>query len=134
MPDTGGANIPALNTLLQSWDMALSSEVLEGEFSLADHSVNYASGTSIARWPREGYLVARDLNDQGKFSFLIFLTSNYVCECMECVCVHVCVCLCVCSTVRQYVGIHNLKSDANLIFYPKIGHLNGYNPWYDQKK
>ena len=66
MPDTGGANIPALNTLLQPWGIALSNEVLEGEFNLVNHKVSYASGTSIAQWPSEGLLVARDLNDQGK--------------------------------------------------------------------
>lgn len=65
MPDTGGANVPALNSLLRSWGMALSSEVLEGDFSLADHAVTYASGSSIAQWPEEGHLVTRDLNDQG---------------------------------------------------------------------
>ncbi len=27
MPDTGGANIPALNDLLEPWDITLSSEV-----------------------------------------------------------------------------------------------------------
>ena len=65
MPDTGGANVPALNSLLDGWGMALSSEVLEGEFDLADHKISYASGTSIARWPSDGVLIARDLNDQG---------------------------------------------------------------------
>ena len=61
----GGANIPALNRLLSGWGMALSGEVLEGEFELADHKISYASGTSIARWPDEGVVIARDLNDQG---------------------------------------------------------------------
>ena len=61
----GGANIPALNRLLSGWGMALSGEVLEGEFELADHKISYASGTSIARWPEEGVTIARDLNDQG---------------------------------------------------------------------
>ena len=49
-PLLGGANIPALNHLLSVWGVALSSEVLEGEFELADHKISYASGTSIARW------------------------------------------------------------------------------------
>ena len=62
----GGANIPALNNLLDGWGMALSGEVLEGEFELADHKISYASGTSIARWPQEGVVIARDLNDQGR--------------------------------------------------------------------
>ena len=61
----GGANIPALNRLLCVWGVALSSEVLEGEFELADHKISYASGTSMARWPEGGVVIARDLNDQG---------------------------------------------------------------------
>ena len=65
-PLLGGANIPALNRLLSVWGMALSGEVLEGEFELADHKISYASGTSIAWWPEEGVVIARDLNDQGK--------------------------------------------------------------------
>jgi len=65
MPDTGGANVPALNELLHPWGISLSGEVLEGEFSLADHRVHYASGTSIARFPDEGHIIARDLNNQG---------------------------------------------------------------------
>ena len=65
MPDTGGSNVPALNDLLHPWGISLSGEVLEGEFSLADHRVHYASGTSIARFPDEGHIIARDLNNQG---------------------------------------------------------------------
>ncbi len=57
--------MPALNSLLSPWGIAFGSEVLEGEFVLADHTVHYASGTSIARFPEDGLLVARDLNDQG---------------------------------------------------------------------
>ena len=47
----GGANIPALNRLLSVhvWGVALSGEVLKGEFELADHKISYASGTSITQ-------------------------------------------------------------------------------------
>ncbi|XP_065827385.1 membrane-bound transcription factor site-1 protease-like isoform X2 [Oscarella lobularis] len=65
MPDTGGANIPALNFLLEPWDIVLSDNVYEGEFSFADRSVYYASGTSIAQFPREGIVVFQKLKDQG---------------------------------------------------------------------
>lgn len=65
MPDTGGANIPALNLLLASWGMSLSNEVLEGEFTLATRTVSYLSGAGIADWPEEGELIARELSDQG---------------------------------------------------------------------
>ena len=61
----GGANVPALNDLLSPWGIALSDEVLEGEFSLADHKVHFASGSSIARFPEDGFLITRDLNNQG---------------------------------------------------------------------
>jgi membrane-bound transcription factor site-1 protease len=37
MPDTGGANIPALNDLLHPFGVAFSDEVLEGDFTLGDH-------------------------------------------------------------------------------------------------
>ena len=65
MPDTGGANIPALNRLLSPWGMSLSNEVLEGEFSLATRTVSYLSGAGIAEWPSGGQLIAREFSDQG---------------------------------------------------------------------
>lgn len=37
MPDTGGANIPALNELLSVWNMGFSDGLYEGEFTLANH-------------------------------------------------------------------------------------------------
>lgn len=37
MPDTGGANIPALNELLSVWNMGFSDGLYEGEFALANH-------------------------------------------------------------------------------------------------
>lgn len=37
MPDTGGANVPALNDLLSVWGMAFSDGLYEGDFTLADH-------------------------------------------------------------------------------------------------
>ena len=36
MPDTGGANVPALNELLAPWQMAFSDEVYEGDYQLGD--------------------------------------------------------------------------------------------------
>jgi hypothetical protein len=47
------------------WGVALSGEILEGEFELADHKISYASGTSIAQWLEGGVVIARDLNDPG---------------------------------------------------------------------
>lgn len=37
MPDTGGANIPALNELLSVWNMGFSDGLYEGDFTLANH-------------------------------------------------------------------------------------------------
>ncbi|XP_054714164.1 membrane-bound transcription factor site-1 protease-like [Uloborus diversus] len=65
MPDTGGANIPALNDLLSPWEMAFSDEVYEGDLTLGNHEMYYASGTSIARFPKNGLVVSQTLNNQG---------------------------------------------------------------------
>lgn len=40
MPDTGGVNVPAINTLLSHWDMAFSDQVYEGEFTIGDNKGN----------------------------------------------------------------------------------------------
>lgn len=66
MPDTGGANVPALNDLLSSWGIALSDRVFEGDFTLGEHSGYFASGTSIIQFPPSGLLVSLPLKDQGK--------------------------------------------------------------------
>ncbi len=42
MPDTGGANIPALNDLLEPWNMAFSDDVYEGDFAIGDHESKLA--------------------------------------------------------------------------------------------
>ncbi|XP_013391143.1 membrane-bound transcription factor site-1 protease-like [Lingula anatina] len=65
MPDTGGANIPAINDLLSPLGMAFSDEVYEGEFTLGEHEMYYASGTSIAKFPEDGLLITQSLKDQG---------------------------------------------------------------------
>ena len=41
MPDTGGANVPALNDLLVTWGMAFSDHVYEGEFTLGEHKCKF---------------------------------------------------------------------------------------------
>ncbi|XP_077982093.1 membrane-bound transcription factor site-1 protease-like isoform X2 [Glandiceps talaboti] len=65
MPDTGGANVPALNDLLAPFSMAFSDQVYEGDFSLGGHDMYYASGGSIAKFPFDGVLVRQTLKDQG---------------------------------------------------------------------
>lgn len=66
MPVTGGSNIPALNYLLGFWGVALSDGVYEGDFTLGDRDMYYATGTSLAQFPREGIVVRKTLNDHAK--------------------------------------------------------------------
>lgn len=73
MPDTGGANVPALNDLLSAWGIALSDRVFEGDFTLGEHSGYFASGTSIIQFPSSGLLVSLALKDQGNHK-----KQNYV--------------------------------------------------------
>ncbi|XP_053670597.1 membrane-bound transcription factor site-1 protease [Anopheles nili] len=67
MPDTGGANVPALNELLRGFGIGLGDRVADGYFDMRDHRMYYASGANIVRWPTgEGtILVERDLLDEG---------------------------------------------------------------------
>ena len=44
MPDTGGANVPALNELLAPWGMALSDQVYDGDYRLAENGGKLRSG------------------------------------------------------------------------------------------
>ncbi|KAK7082512.1 Membrane-bound transcription factor site-1 protease [Halocaridina rubra] len=66
MPVTGGSNIPALNYLLASWGVALSDGVYEGDFTLGDHDMYFATGTSLAQFPQDGTVVRKTLNDQAE--------------------------------------------------------------------
>lgn len=67
VPDTGGANIPALNDLLRHYGISLSDFVAEGYYALGDHSMYFASGTTISKFPKlnESILIEADLHDQG---------------------------------------------------------------------
>ncbi|KAB0406811.1 hypothetical protein E2I00_012385, partial [Balaenoptera physalus] len=65
MPDTGGANIPALNELLSVWNMGFSDGLYEGDFTLANHDMYYASGCSIAKFPEDGIVITQTFKDQG---------------------------------------------------------------------
>lgn len=68
IPDTGGANIPALNDLLwDNWAIAFGDSVRDGLFGLGEHeSVTFASGTTIARFPLGGIVLEAKLRDQGE--------------------------------------------------------------------
>lgn len=45
--------------------MEFGDRVFEGEFTIGDHKMYYASGTSIAKFPDDGILISRKLQDQG---------------------------------------------------------------------
>ncbi|XP_065285558.1 membrane-bound transcription factor site-1 protease isoform X1 [Dermacentor albipictus] len=66
MPDTGGSNVPAINDLLSFWNIGLGDHVYEGEFTIGDHKMYYASGTSIIKFPENGLLIQRSLTNQGQ--------------------------------------------------------------------
>lgn len=68
IPDTGGSNIPALNDLLRDFGIELGDKILEGYFSMLDHRMYYASGTSFLQFPQNNnsILIERELHDQGK--------------------------------------------------------------------
>ena len=65
MPDTGGANIPALNDLLSSWNIVLGDGVYEGDYSLAKQIITYGSGTHIVKFPSNGVTLAAFLFNEG---------------------------------------------------------------------
>ncbi|XP_043255245.1 membrane-bound transcription factor site-1 protease isoform X3 [Colletes gigas] len=68
IPDTGGANIPALNDLLYpNWGIAFGDQVRNGQFTLGQHPpVTFASGTTITRFPKDGIILYVELYDQGQ--------------------------------------------------------------------
>ncbi|XP_050300873.1 membrane-bound transcription factor site-1 protease isoform X2 [Anthonomus grandis grandis] len=65
MPDTGGANLPALNELLASWGIQFGDRTFAGHFKWNDHDMFFASGTSIHQFPEEGIILGAELEDQG---------------------------------------------------------------------
>jgi len=68
-PATGGANIPALNDLLNDFGIAFSDEIFIGDFDQEgrkDQTSVYASGSTIARFPPGGSLMHLELRNQGK--------------------------------------------------------------------
>ncbi|XP_031767302.1 membrane-bound transcription factor site-1 protease [Galleria mellonella] len=66
IPETGGANVPALNDLLSMYQVALGDRVFEGSFKLGRHQIYYASGTHIHSFPEHGVIITAPLSDQGQ--------------------------------------------------------------------
>ncbi|KAL6558401.1 Membrane-bound transcription factor site-1 protease [Orobanche minor] len=55
-PVTGGANVPALNDLLEPFGIAFGDKILNGDFVINGEQSRYASGTDIVKFPEGGYL------------------------------------------------------------------------------
>lgn len=66
MPDTGGANVPALNDLISVWGMAFSDGLYEGDFTLADHDSKKHTNTPSSAYS-SGHLC---------FIYTFFLLNN----------------------------------------------------------
>jgi membrane-bound transcription factor site-1 protease len=66
-PLTGGSNIPALNDLLQPFNISFTDKIYEGDFNIGQHSSYYASGTAIGDFSfsnKKNRLIFRRLNNQ----------------------------------------------------------------------
>ncbi|KAL7294624.1 hypothetical protein TKK_0011928 [Trichogramma kaykai] len=68
IPDTGGANIPALNDLLfPNWGIAFGEKVLSGKLFLGEYPpIHFSSGTRIIRFPEKGFLLNAALKNLGE--------------------------------------------------------------------
>ena len=64
-PETGGANVPALNDLLAPFAIAFSHHIVKGRVNVTDAFVPFSSGTTIARFPAGGRLLYGRLQDAG---------------------------------------------------------------------
>ncbi|KAM3727833.1 Membrane-bound transcription factor site-1 protease [Dirofilaria immitis] len=64
-PETGGTNLPALNDLLQKWNISLSARVLDGVATIGHTLVKYLSGTSISSAPPHALVARSNLIDLG---------------------------------------------------------------------
>lgn len=65
VPITGGSNLPALNDLLRQWGIQFSDMVFEGDIAIDASSIaQFASGTGIAHFPKDGILIPFQLRDQ----------------------------------------------------------------------
>lgn len=80
-PLTGGSNIPALNDLLEPFEISFGDKVYDGEFKIGEHATAYASGTSITKFPKsdESYLFHTKLKNQGEEFLLDYLNkTNFI--------------------------------------------------------
>ncbi|KAK3548464.1 hypothetical protein QTP70_013154 [Hemibagrus guttatus] len=66
MPDTGGANIPALNDLISVWGMAFSDGLYEGDFTMADHDNCFWLLDALLQYTSYGVTPPSFLHSQNK--------------------------------------------------------------------
>ena len=71
-PIIGGANIPSLNELLNSFGIALGSSVFAGDLQLLNKTISYFSGSYIIKFPKNGFLFTFDLFNESE----LILTSQ----------------------------------------------------------
>jgi membrane-bound transcription factor site-1 protease len=62
-PETGGANVPALNELLTPWGISFASSVLDGSFRFQGETVPFASGVALETFPATGTVFSAALDD-----------------------------------------------------------------------
>lgn len=72
-PIVGGANIPALNDLLQPFGIAFGSSVFAGDLQILNKTISYFSGSYLIKFPRSGFLFTFDLFNE---SDLILSSKN----------------------------------------------------------
>eukprot|EP01137_Pigoraptor_chileana_P029598 Opistho-2@14997 len=64
-PETGGANVPALNDLLDHFGIAMGDAVYEGQIAAGDDDVELMSSSSIVRFPTRGLVLVGELTNLG---------------------------------------------------------------------
>uniref|UniRef100_A0A1A9V2Z8 Membrane-bound transcription factor site-1 protease n=1 Tax=Glossina austeni TaxID=7395 RepID=A0A1A9V2Z8_GLOAU len=112
VPDTGGANIPALNELLQSFGIALSDMVAEGYYRVGEHSMYYASGTTLATFPNheDNVIISAYLNDQGSEIINIEKKSGST------------------KTLQPIIGLFQMRpADKKVIVLPKVFETDNFD-------
>lgn len=67
-PYTGGANIPSVNDLLFEFGIAFGYDVYQGTVMIDGKSLEYASGSTIVRFPQGGYLMKRSLSSSNRWT------------------------------------------------------------------
>uniref|UniRef100_A0A914Z197 Uncharacterized protein n=1 Tax=Panagrolaimus superbus TaxID=310955 RepID=A0A914Z197_9BILA len=70
-PETGGTNIPALNSLLNIFGFSFGDIILNGKFEFGDSVINFLSGSTLIKAPKNGRLGFAKLDDIVSFVFMV---------------------------------------------------------------